>query len=552
MRSLIIAFFLLLPFSNAAQEKEIIDAYNLRYIDSTESLSIQKRIELETKNREIKCISNCFISLTYLRQKKLLLAKEAIEKAKENIAKISNQNTLGYYYYALYRYKYYIDESGYEEDILKSLTHFEKAKNYAFAALSAISIANSGELVNKNFLEKGIRYAELSNNNDLKLEAQICESTYLKEQFYAKPNTIPIDKVISSFEKAIKLTKNQTTNKMNVAVAYLNYANFLVSQNQNESQIINLTDTALGYAEKYGIVSVVRNCYGIKGLLYLNKNKLDEAEKSFLKGINYLKSLPFKEYSTEKKFYQDLKEISASKKDFISYHKYDLLFQEATNASNANEKETGIQNAIAKYDLKAKEEKITLLSKKNQFKNGLIIASLLALFLGFGMFFYYYKSNKIKHIYSEQKKQKLQEEKEQTQKELINSVLHLEKKNEILNELKSQLLVQNKEQHATINNAIFKTIDSGLAIDDDFEKFKNNFNTIYPDFFNRLQAKASQSLTQLDLKYCGFILMKVTNKEMATQMNVEPKSIRMARYRIKQKLQLSKEQDLDEFIQSAK
>ena len=262
--------------------------------------------------------------------------------------------------------------------------------------------------------------------------------------------------------------------------------------------------------------------------------------------------MSFKEYATEKKFYHDLKEISASKKDFVSYHKYDLLFQEATTAADAKDKEAAIQNAIAKYDLKAKEEKINLLSKKNQFKDGLIIASVLALILGIGMFFYYYKSNKIKHIFYEQKKKKLQKEKEQTQKELINSVLHLEKKNEILNELKEKLLVQNKEQHATINNAIFKTIDAGLAIDDDFEKFKNNFNTIYPDFFNRLQEKANLSLTQLDLKYCGFILMKVTNKEMASQMNVEPKSIRMARYRIKQKLQLSKEEDLDEFIQSAK
>ena len=123
------------------------------------------------------------------------------------------------------------------------------------------------------------------------------------------------------------------------------------------------------------------------------------------------------------------------------------------------------------------------------------------------------------------------------------------KKNEILYDLKQQLLLQNKEKHATINNGIFKTIDAGLLVDNDFEKFKNNFNAIYPDFFNRLQEKANQSLTQLDLKYCGFILMKVTNKEMAQQMNVEPKSIRMARYRIKQKLQLSKDEDLDEFIQ---
>lgn len=552
LKHLLVLIFLFSSFHTKAQEKEIIEAYDLRYIDSNKSLRLQKKILLNANNQEIKCISNCFLSLTYLRQKKLQLAKESIERAKESLAKITDEKTLGYYHYALYRYKYFIDEPGFEEDILKSLSYFERTNNYSFAALSSISIANSGELVNKKFLDKGIKYAQLSNNNDLKLEAQICESTYLKEQFEINPKAIPIQKVIASFEKAIQLAKIKTTNKMNVAVAYLNYANFLVTRNKKDSKIISITNTALSYGKKYGIVSVVRNCYGIKGLYYLNQNQLNEAEKSFINGISYLKSLPFKEYPTEQKFYQNLKEIAALKKDFVAYHHYDLLFLETLSLSNSQEKENAIQHAIAKYDLKAKEEKISLLSKNNQFKDGLIVASLLALILGIGMFFFYNKSNKIKHILSEQKKNKLQKEKEQTQKELMNSVLHLEKKNEILNEIKTKLLVQNKEEHAKINNTIFKTIDAGLAIDDDFEKFKNNFNSIYPDFFNRLQEKANHSLTQLDIKYCGYILMKVSNKEMALQMNVEPKSIRMARYRIKQKLQLSKEVDLDEFIQNTK
>lgn len=43
--------------------------------------------------------------------------------------------------------------------------------------------------------------------------------------------------------------------------------------------------------------------------------------------------------------------------------------------------------------------------------------------------------------------------------------------------------------------------------------------------------------------------MKLSTKEIASQMNVEPKSIRMARYRIKQKLNLGKDEDLDQFIQ---
>ncbi|WP_394664879.1 helix-turn-helix transcriptional regulator [uncultured Chryseobacterium sp.] len=102
---------------------------------------------------------------------------------------------------------------------------------------------------------------------------------------------------------------------------------------------------------------------------------------------------------------------------------------------------------------------------------------------------------------------------------------------------------------SVIDHQIFKAIDEGILVDDDFEKFRSNFNTIYPEFFNKLLDKANQNLTQLDLKYCGFILMKLSIKEIASQMNVEPKSIRMARYRIKQKLNLGKDEDLDRFIQ---
>jgi DNA-binding CsgD family transcriptional regulator len=553
-KTLLILFSLLQFFQFFAQEQEIIKAYNYRYIDSSASVFLQKKIYQQAfvkKNKQTECISNSFLSLTYLRLKKLQSAKEAIEKAAALIPEIKDANTLGYYYYALYRYKYYIDEINFGEDLLKSLTYFEQNKNYTFAALSAIGIANSGEFINKKFLDKGVFYALKSNNSDVILEAQICSSTFLKQQFEINSKLMPIEKVIDSFEKTIQLANKNTFNKMNVAIAYLNYANFLVSINHSETKILYLINEALTYAEKYGIVSVVRNCYGIKGLLYKNDFKLNDAENSFLKGISYLKTLPFKEYETETKFYTNLKEIAALKKDFIAYHKYDLFFQEATNFSNKSERENAIQNAMAKYDLKNKEEKIALLSRKNQLKDGLILLSLITILLGIGFFIYYKKSTSIKQIYLEQKKNKLQLEKEQTQKELINSVLHLEKKNEILNELKDKLLVQNKDQHVAINNTIFKTIDAGLAVDDDFEKFKNNFNTIYPDFFNRLQEKANHSLTQLDLKYCGFILMKVTNKEIASQMNVEPKSIRMARYRIKQKLELSKDEDLDTFIQSA-
>jgi DNA-binding NarL/FixJ family response regulator len=42
--------------------------------------------------------------------------------------------------------------------------------------------------------------------------------------------------------------------------------------------------------------------------------------------------------------------------------------------------------------------------------------------------------------------------------------------------------------------------------------------------------------------------MGLTNKEIASRLAVEAKSIRMARYRLKQKLNLQKEESLDVFL----
>lgn len=64
-----------------------------------------------------------------------------------------------------------------------------------------------------------------------------------------------------------------------------------------------------------------------------------------------------------------------------------------------------------------------------------------------------------------------------------------------------------------------------------------------------LQEKAHKKLTQLDLKYCAYLSLKLSAKRIAQLMSVEPKSVRMAKYRLKQKLNLTKEENLNDFLQ---
>jgi DNA-binding CsgD family transcriptional regulator len=141
-----------------------------------------------------------------------------------------------------------------------------------------------------------------------------------------------------------------------------------------------------------------------------------------------------------------------------------------------------------------------------------------------------------------------EQQKDRLQQELMTNSLQLEKKNEILNELRLQLsqLKLNGQQNEV--KILSQTLNKSLEVDEEFELLKNSLENTNPQFFASLQKKATDALTKLDLKYCGYIKLGMGTREIANLMNIEAKSIYMARYRIKQKLNLEKEQDLDSFI----
>jgi DNA-binding CsgD family transcriptional regulator len=145
-------------------------------------------------------------------------------------------------------------------------------------------------------------------------------------------------------------------------------------------------------------------------------------------------------------------------------------------------------------------------------------------------------------LLTEQQKQKLQQE-------LMSNQLQLERKNNFLKEIKEKLPAIESAQSADLKT-INRALDKSLEEDQEFELLKSSFENTNPRFFAVLQEKAQASLTKLDLKYCGYIKMGMGTKEIANLMNIEPKSMRMARYRIKQKLSLEKDQDLDGYINS--
>lgn len=226
-----------------------------------------------------------------------------------------------------------------------------------------------------------------------------------------------------------------------------------------------------------------------------------------------------------------------------------------------------IQQLEAKYQDEKKDKELKLLQARNEFRKkqnylylGIAVAALLGLIFLF--LAYHFRLR-----YSIQREKLLKQEKQEAewqtrlkeeetarlvveqklmQRELLAGALQVEHKNELLQSLKNKLLEH--PDSGTTSFHLEKIMNDELRTDEDFENIKSEFKDIHPGFFNKLQQNALQKLTPLDLKYCAYILMGLSPKQIASLLHIEPKSVRMTRYRLKQKLGLDKETNLDEYI----
>ncbi len=132
---------------------------------------------------------------------------------------------------------------------------------------------------------------------------------------------------------------------------------------------------------------------------------------------------------------------------------------------------------------------------------------------------------------------------EQLNKQALATSLQLKQKNSFLNELKEKI----KDKEALNLDRILK--DERL-MDDDFNEIQNIIKEVHPNFFNKLSEVSKSKLTNQDMKYAAYLYLNMDNVQIANVMKVETKTVRMAKYRLKQKIGLEKEADLQTFIQS--
>ncbi|MBP0902898.1 triple tyrosine motif-containing protein [Mariniflexile gromovii] len=129
-------------------------------------------------------------------------------------------------------------------------------------------------------------------------------------------------------------------------------------------------------------------------------------------------------------------------------------------------------------------------------------------------------------------------------RELAISTMSLIKKNEFLNNIKSEL---QKAQDQKSLKSVIKIIDKNLNNTDDWHAFEEAFNNADQDFLKKIKSE-HPSLTSNDLRLCAYLRLNLSSKEIAPLLNISSRSVEVKRYRLRKKMDLPHESSLTDYI----
>ncbi|MFN3402608.1 MAG: 7TM diverse intracellular signaling domain-containing protein [Cytophagaceae bacterium] len=135
--------------------------------------------------------------------------------------------------------------------------------------------------------------------------------------------------------------------------------------------------------------------------------------------------------------------------------------------------------------------------------------------------------------------------------ELATTANMLIRKAEFLSKLKNELERISKENDLSGISKLLKSIYKNSDLEDDWEQFQMNFDLLHNRFLSKLKEKYPH-LKPGDLLLCAQIKMNKSNKEIAEVLNISVSGVEKKRSRLKEKLQLSADLQLTEYLVNEK
>ena len=152
---------------------------------------------------------------------------------------------------------------------------------------------------------------------------------------------------------------------------------------------------------------------------------------------------------------------------------------------------------------------------------------------------------------SQLEREKLETKIQFKNQELASTTMHLVKKSEMLQKIQEELRKISKSTTDTSTaksvRKVIRILTADEELSNDWQQFEQYFDQVHSNFLKRLREKYPK-LTPKDYRLCAYLRMNLSTKEIAPLMNISVRGVEIARYRLRKKLELDKQDNLIEFM----
>lgn len=247
------------------------------------------------------------------------------------------------------------------------------------------------------------------------------------------------------------------------------------------------------------------------------------------------------------KAYQKLERYDSSN----HYLTMQLAYTDSLYNLDTQRKLSSLYAELETFEKESEIQKLEFEKYRNNIRTAILVVIMGLIIFALMFVFWLYKIRQHKkHQVLEKRRRQLEEQLEQNKKKLYNHTLSMVHKNNLFEEIEhniKEIQTRCKEGEDLGLRKIISSININKTLENDWINFMNFFSDIHLSFFEYLDRNHPE-LSDYEMRLCALIKLKLANKEIATILSIEHKSVKMAKYRLKKKLNLEDNQSLSDYI----
>lgn len=358
------------------------------------------------------------------------------------------------------------------------------------------------------------------------------------------------DSALFFYEKCTALSKhNERTEQSDIAL--YNISNLFYKQEQYEKSFILIKELI----DSKPSIGVQLNASILLANNYFNLGKIDSS--IFLAARLYKKAY---QYSQNKESTIELTNLLAKaykeKKKYDSALFYLNINQAVTDSMYNHDNQRKLNLLYAELVSLEKEKEIEMLKEDSllqQKKNDsqiiiLVSSSLIIIFMSLSLILIFRNKDKKEKLASIELKQQLEKKRRDLHQQTLKIIYMNNSLIEVENSLQKIQLSYDDSQSKDIE-LIIQTIRNTKTLDAEWQNFTEYFDQVYHQFTQKVSSRFP-SLSIAETRLILLMKMELKNREIASILNIDTASVKMAKYRLKKKLQLPEEIDIQQYLQN--